>query len=578
MPSISQIIAQRVRDAAAEATGLAADAIDPLVRPAANPRFGDYQANLAMPLAKQLGRNPREIAQAIITQLDVAGLCEVPQIAGPGFINFTLSPAGLAELIRQQAADDRLGIAPADQPRRVVVDYAGANAAKEMHVGHIRSTVIGDALARIIEMLGHEVIRQNHIGDWGTQFGMLCEYLVEQGGADERSINDLDVFYRQAKKRFDSDADFADRARKRVVALQSADAQTMAIWHRLIELSLEHMQGLFDRMNITLTPRHVRGESFYNDMLAPTAEELTTAGVARQSEGALCVFVPGYEAPVMIRKSDGGYGYDATDLAAIRFRIKELIARRIIYVTDARQREHFDKAFWTARQAGWAEAVCLEHAPFGAILGEDGKPFKTRSGETVKLADLLDEAQQRAMAIAEQTNQARPDDDKLDGDELEQVARVVGIGAMKYADLSSDRIKDYVFSWQRMLAMDGNTGPYLQYACARIQSIFKRAEVDVADLTADWAQLHTPHERALQIKLLQLPDVIELVGEKLEPHHLCGYLYDLATAFSAFYENCPVLRAEQPAVGDARLALCDLTGRALRLGLALLGIEVPRRM
>jgi arginyl-tRNA synthetase len=578
MPSISQIIASRIRRAAAEATGLQADSIDPLVRPAANPRFGDYQANLAMPLAKKLRQNPRQIAQAIINQLDVGQLCEVPRIAGPGFINLTLSATGLAGLIDQQARDDRLGIDPTDQPQRVIVDYAGANAAKEMHVGHIRSTVIGDALARVIQMLGHEVVRQNHIGDWGTQFGMLCEYLVEQGGADERSINDLDVFYRQAKKRFDSDADFADRARQRVVALQSGDSATMAIWHRLIELSMEHMQGLFDRMNITLTPQHVRGESFYNDMLGPTAEELTESGVARHSEGALCVFVPKYEAPVMIRKSDGGYGYDATDLAAIRFRIKELSADRIIYVTDARQREHFDKAFWTAREAGWAEGVSLEHAPFGAILGEDGKPFKTRSGETVKLADLLDEARQRAMAIAQQANQARPADDRLDNDELEQVARIVGIGAMKYADLCSDRIKDYLFSWQRMLAMDGNTGPYLQYACARIQSIFKRAEVEVAELTAEFSRLDTAHERALQIKLLQLPDVVSLVSHKLEPHHLCGYLYELATAFSAFYENCPVIRAEDPGLRDARLALCDLTQRVLRLGLGLLGIEVPQRM
>ena len=575
MTDPTQTLRERFADALAGAFGDQAADADPMIRPSANPKFGDYQSNAAMPLAKRLGRPPRDVTAALVDHLDVADVCEPPEIAGPGFINLRLREDYLARQARALADDDRLGVTPVEQPQTVVVDYAGPNAAKEMHVGHIRSTVIGDALARTLASVGHRVIRQNHIGDWGTQFGMLCEYLVEQGGAGDRSIGDLDDFYRRAKQRFDADPDFADRARRRVVALQSGDEATLAIWRTLIDVSKHHMDALFDRLNITLRPDDVRPESFYNDMLGPTADELEQAGVARVSDGALCVFVPKYEAPAMLRKSDGGFGYDATDVAAIRFRIRDLGVDRIIYVTDARQAEHFAKVFWAARQAGWAAGVALEHAPFGQILGEDNKPFKTRSGDTVKLADLLDEAEQRAADIVRQKN---PD---LTADERQRVAHIVGIGAVKYADLSGDRTKDYQFSWSRMLAMDGNTAPYLQYAYARIQSIFRRVAASPTGAqggaAADVILTHDA-ERALVLRMLQFAPTVHSVGENLEPHHLCNCLYDLATAFSAFYEACPVLNAGDTQTMHSRLVLCDLAARTLRAGLGLLGIEVMERM
>lgn len=577
-------LAQRFAAAVAAAFGPEFADADPIIRPAANPRFGDFQANLAMPLAKRLGKPPRDVANAVVAALDWQDLCEeVPGIAGPGFINLKLRSDYLDRLAAGLAADDRLAVEKTADPQTVVLDYSGPNVAKEMHVGHLRSSVIGDALARTLDFLGHRVIRQNHLGDWGTQFGMLIQYLVEkydryleaaQSGKLNAQIGDLNIFYRNAKARFDEDSDFADRSRQRVVSLQAGDEETLAIWRFLVIESARHFNAVYRRLGVTLTDADVRPESFYNDQLAAVVAELKEKKIALESEGATCVFVEGFDAPLVIQKSGGGYGYATTDLAAIRFRTATLGARRIAYVVDARQRDHFAMVFDTAKRAGWLDHATAEHVQFGTILGEDGKPFKTRSGETVKLVDLLDEAQQRAAKIVTEKNP-----DLAEGDR-EHVARVVGIGAVKYADLSSDRVKDYVFSWDRMLAMEGNTAPYLQYAYARIRSIFRKGVAPESPGTAVPGFFHIDHpaERTLVLTLVQFGGVIRSVAGRLEPHHLCNYLYTLAAAFSGFYENCPVLKADTDAQRRSRLALCDLTARTLKQGLGLLGIEVLDRM
>lgn len=576
---------ERFADALTRAFGADCADVDPLIAPSQNPKFGDYQANVAMSLAKRLGQKPRDIAQKIVDGLDVADLCDAaPAIAGPGFINLTCSPKYLADLAASAADDDRLGVQPADAPMKIVVDYSGPNVAKEMHVGHLRSTVIGDAIARTLDFLGHTVIRQNHLGDWGTQFGMLICHLVDLGfGHIDRQestrfdIPDLNTFYQEAKRRFDSDPKFADKSRKAVVALQSGDAEATALWKFLIEKSKEHFNAVYGRLNVTLSDDDIRPESSYNDLLPGVVESLEKAGLTTISDGAVCVFMDeftgsdGEPLPMIIRKSDGGYLYATTDLAALRYRAGELGARRIIYVTDARQKQHFAMVFAAVRKAGWAgEDVSLEHVPFGTILGADNKPFKTRSGDTVKLVDLLDEAEQRAAAIVAEKNPELSDEDRA------QVARVVGIGAVKYADLSSDRVKDYVFAWDRMLAMDGNTAPYLQYAYARIQSIFRKAPGSV-EFGAN-VQVEHEAERALVLKLVQLGPVIESVAQTLEPHRLCTYLYELASVFSSFYEKCPVLRADSEQQKASRLVLCKLTANTLKRGLELLGIDVLDRM
>ena len=575
MPGPQEMLAERVQAAIGRAFGAEHGAVDPLVRPAQNPRFGDFQANVAMSLAKRVGRNPREVAQAIVAALDTGDVCGPPEIAGPGFINLRFTEAWLARAVAGAARDPRLAVERAGAPETVVVDYSGPNVAKEMHVGHLRSTVIGDALARTLAFLGHRVLRQNHLGDWGTQFGLLIEHLVEQGDEGLES-RDLNALYREAAARFERDAAFAERARQRVVALQGGDADTLALWRRLVAASQRHFDAIYDRLDVTLRPDDVRGESFYNPRLADVVADLAARRLATDSEGALCVFLPGFSGkdgeplPLIVRKSDGGFLYATTDLAALRYRIHELGARRLVYVTDARQQQHFAMVFAAARAAGWVpEGVRLEHVVFGTVLGEDGKPFRTRSGDTVRLAELLDEAERRASTIVAAKNAA------LDDAEREAVARVVAVGAIKYADLASDRVKDYVFSWERMLAMDGNTAPYLQYAYARIRSIFRRAGVDV--VPAAPVVLADPAERALALQLLQLGTVVGTVADTLEPHRLCGYLYDVATAFSAFYEACPVLQASE-AERASRLVLCDATARTLEQGLELLGIRVLGRM
>jgi arginyl-tRNA synthetase len=576
MARLDEMIAARVRDAIARAFGPDLADTDPLVRPTQDVRFGDFQANVAMGLGKRLGRKPREVADALVAALDLTGIASAPEIAGPGFVNVRLDDAYLAACARDAAADrERLGLAATAAPETVVVDYSGPNVAKEMHVGHLRSTVIGDALARTLTFQGHRVVRRNHVGDWGTQFGMLIEYCV-QIGARLGPNTDLTKVYRDAVATDASDPAFAERARARVVALQSGDPETRRWWQELVALSERQFDTVYRRLDVTLTLDDIRGESSYNALLPEVVNDLRAKGLARESEGAVCVFPEGFTTkdgdplPLIVQKSDGGYLYATTDLAALRQRATELGAHRLVYVTDARQRQHFQMVFATARAAGWiGPDVRLEHVVFGSVLGEDGKPFKTRSGDTVRLAELLDEAEERALAVVVEKNP------ELAPDERTRVAHTVGIGAIKYADLASDRVKDYVFSWPRMLAMDGNTAPYLQYAYARIRSIFRKAGVETAPAAP--VVLREPAERALVLQLLGFEGVVDAAGRTLEPHRLCGYLYDVATAFSGFYETCPVLSAE-PAVRDSRLVLCELTARTLAVGLGLLGIETVERM
>ncbi|HEV8606853.1 MAG TPA: arginine--tRNA ligase [Tepidisphaeraceae bacterium] len=569
---------------------------DPLIAISGNEKFGDYQSNAAMGLAKLLAEktgqktNPRAIAEKITANLHLGDLASAPPtIAGPGFINIRLNPQWLQKRLGQLAADANLGLHRAQHPQRVVVDYSGPNIAKEMHVGHLRSTIIGDAISRAIESQGHQVIRQNHIGDWGTQFGMLIAYLnmpnrespvdysVTVGGgaqSDQIVIRDLEDFYRKAKQKFDEDPVFADTARACVVRLQSGDESARNYWRGIVAGTRSHYEPLYDRLGVKLRQEHERGESFYNPFLADVVKELKDKRIAEESQGAIVVPVEGFEAPLIIEKTGGGYLYATTDLAAIRFRIQELKANRIIYTHDSRQAQHFAQVFATAKKAGWAEGVSLEYAPFGTMLGEDGKPFKTRSGGTVKLKELLDEAQQRALEVLERERPELPEDQK------KSIAPMVGIGAVKYADLSKDRTSDYVFSWDQMLNFKGNSAPYLQYVYARIRSIFRKASLEFGRGSTSPTPpiiLEAPAEIALAKQILRLNEVIDLVARELKPHHLAGYLYELAIRFSGFYENCPVLQSQEP-TRSSRLALAELTARTMATGLDLLGIAQPEQM
>jgi arginyl-tRNA synthetase len=551
---------------------------EPMIAPAVNEKFGDYQANAAMSLTKQLAEktgqktNPRAVAEQIKAKLNLGEMASEVSIAGPGFINVRLNPVWMAGQLQSIAATDRLGIDPASDPQTVIVDYSGPNIAKELHVGHLRSTIIGDAIARVLDFEGHQVIRQNHLGDWGTQFGMLIAYLVEQEqNQSDVHIKDLEDFYRRAKKRFDEDPAFGDRARQTVVRLQGGDPGILREWKKIVDETRNHYQPLYERLGVQLTQEHERGESFYNSMLPGVVKDLRDAGIAIQSEGAIVVPVEGYESPLIIEKTGGGYLYGTTDLAAIRYRVNELRAGRIIYFTDARQSQHFAQVFGAARKAGWAKDAALEHAPFGTMLGEDGKPFKTRTGGVVKLAELLDEAEERAYNLVTEKNPELPEGQRR------AIAHAVGIGGVKYADLSKDRNSDYVFSFDKMLSLDGNTAPYLQYAYARIRSIFRRAGERGIVQAGTAISPESPFEVALAKHLLRLGEVLEVVSRELKPHHLCNYLYELATRFSGFFENCPVIQSEEP-VRSSRLALCDLTARTLGRGLDLLGIEHPEQM
>ncbi len=564
-PAFRRAIQAAFGDAAADA--------DPLIRPS---QHADCQANAALGLAKRLKKPPREVAAAIVEKLETGGAIERTEIAGPGFINVWLSRAHIQQELAGAASD--LGLGPDDAPETVVIDYSSPNVAKEMHVGHIRSTIIGDALARTLEAAGHRVIRQNHLGDWGTPFGMLIEHLLDGGSEDgDHSVSDLNAFYKAARAKFDADPAFAERCRKRVVLLQGGDAETLAHWQKLVDASKRYLGSVYERFGITLTNADIAGESLYNPMLADVVTELEQKGLAQESDGAVCVFPEGFSnregdpLPLIVRKQDGGYGYAATDLAAVRYRVETLGATRVIYVVGAPQAQHLNMVFAVARMAGWLEPPArAEHVAFGSILGADGKMFKTRAGETVRLIDLLEEAVSRANAVVQEKNP------ELSAEERGDIARAVGVGAIKYADLSSDRIKDYTFDWDRMLSLNGNTAPYLQYAHARIRSIFRKAGAE--NPSADAIVIEAPEEKALGLALLAFPTVVSSVANTLCPHKLCGYLYDLATTFSRFYETCPVLKADTPEERASRLALSDYTARVLAQGLGLLGIEAPDRM
>ena len=575
---IQATVEDQLRQATRRALGEAFADTDPMVR-AADPQFGDFQANLALSLAKSTRKKPRDIAQAIADQLSQNPVIARVEVAGPGFINLTLSDVAIVGAARAMWNDPRLGVEAPEQPRRVIVDYGSPNLAKEMHIGHLRSSIIGDAIARILRFAGHDVLLQNHIGDWGTQFGMLLEHLLDSGwdSTKDHALSDLNDLYRDAKARFDAETEFADRARLRVVKLQAGDAQSLEFWKLLIKESCAHMNDVFGKLGVLLRDDDLRGESFYNTRLAGVVSDLKAAGVLEQSDGAQVVFCEGFTSkggsplPLIVQKSDGGYGYAATDLAAARFRIEDLKRDRLVYVVDSRQSDHFGMLFWTLRRAGWAPAeVSLEHVAFGTILGSDRKAFKTRAGGTVKLADVLDEAVVRARAALVEKGR------DLDPNELDQIARAVGVGAVKYADLSSDRIKDYTFDYDRMLAMEGNTAPYLQYAYVRVQSILRKA--DAGELAGAELVITDPIERELMLELLELPRLVAQLVSTLEPHRLCTYLYELASRVHQFHEHCPVLKAPDPATRQSRLVLSALAARTLKLGLELLGVTVVERM
>ncbi len=544
-----------------------------MVSPAGRPEFGDYQANGVMAAAKRTRQNPRALAEKLLTQLELSDLADRVEIAGPGFINIHLSEQLLASRCK---AGSPL-VETVSEPLRIVVDYSSPNLAKEMHVGHLRSTIIGDAMSRTLERLGHRVIRQNHVGDWGTQFGQLVAYL-EESHATSDQLSDLETFYQAAKKRYDEDAEFAAKARAKVVALQSGDEQVLAIWHQFIDVSLTHCEAVYKRLGVSLKRSDVHAESAYNDALPGIVDQLKRRkGLLVESEGARCVFLDEFKGkdgkplPVIIQKSDGGYLYATTDLAAIQYRCRDLAAQRVLYFVDSRQTLHFRQIFAVARLAEFCNSNCsLEHHPFGKMLGKNGRPFSTRKGGVVKLDSLLDEAVLRATKVIEKKNS------ELAEAEIERIAHVVGIGAVKYADLSKNRTSDYIFDWDQMLSFEGNTAPYLQYAYARIKSLFRRGKVDPSTLSGQ-PELTTPHERQLALILARFQETLEMVASEAYPHYLCGYLYDLATRYMQFYEHCAVLNAEEDQK-RSRLILCQRTADTLALGLELLGIETLERM
>ena len=539
---------------------------------------GDFASNIAMMLAKPAGMKPRDLAQKLIDALPQdAGVSRV-EIAGPGFLNFFQNSAALAERLDAALIDARLNVTKAGPAQRVVVDLSSPNLAKEMHVGHLRSTIIGDAVARVLEFLGDEVIRQNHVGDWGTQFGMLLAYLEENPAAVETELSDLEQFYRAAKQRFDESADFAEHARALVVKLQAGDSECLRLWKRFNEISLSHCQKVYDRLNVKLTPDDVKGESAYNAELADIVSSLQAQGLLSESNGARCVFLDefknaeGNPLPVIVQKAGGGYLYATTDLASMRYRSQQLNADRALYFVDQRQALHFQMAFEVARRAGFVhQDMQLEHMGFGTMNGADGRPFKTRDGGTVKLVDLLDEAEQRAYSLVKGKN---PD---LGEAELRHIARAVGIGAVKYADLSKHRTSDYSFNFEQMLSFEGNTAPYLLYAYTRVASIFRKLGTGMDGLPGS-IELKSEQEQALGAKLAQFSEVLNGVGEKGVPHLLCNYLYELAGLFSSFYEHCPILSAQEQTVKQSRLRLAALTGKTLGRGLELLGLETLERM
>lgn len=577
-------IAGPLREALALATGLPAADIDPVIRPSDR---ADAQANGALPLGKQLGRNPREVAEAAVATGLLARFCSSAEVAGPGFVNLTFTPEFLAAQVAEASADTHLGVRPAAVAEIVVVDYSAPNVAKEMHVGHLRTTVIGDALVRMLEFVGHTVIRENHIGDWGTPFGMLIEHLVDEGGtggAATLEVRDLDGFYKAARAKFDADDAFKERARERVVKLQSReDEETAALWRALVGQSTKHFNELYAKLGILLTDEDLAGESMYQPSMPTVLERLQAVGLLEESDGAKVVWVPGYvnregePLPLIVRARTGGFNYATSDLACVIDRVERLHATLLVYVIGTPQAQHLQMVWKVAEMAGWLQPPARAvHVNFGNVLGEDRKMLKSRSGDPLKFIDLVDEAVRRGRAaVAERATGLAPD-------EIDHLGRQIGIGALKYAELSSDRIKDYVFDWDRMLSFDGNTAPYLQYAHARICSIFRKAAddhgIDRASVVGLAPTVATPQERALSLALLQFDAVVHDTLDKFSPHKLCTYLYEMASTFTSFYEACPVLKDGHEATRTSRLALCDLTARVLRQGLGLLGIEAPERM
>ncbi|MGW6278959.1 arginine--tRNA ligase [Kribbella sp. NPDC055071] len=561
MSAVLPVLASRL---SAAVTTLFDKSLDPELRLATKPQFGHYQTNLALRLGNLLGLPPREVAVRLVAELRVDDICSTPEIAGLGFINLTLLPSTLAaEVNRPETFEKRA--------ERVVVDYSQPNVAKQMHVGHLRSTVIGDALCNVLSYVGYDVIRQNHVGDWGTQYGMMIEQLrLEELDAQSLDLQGLQLLYERARKHFDADGTFADLSRRRVVLLQSGDPETRVIWRRMVDVSLDDFEQVYALLGSNLQRSDVVGESAYNPDLPLVVDELQAQGLLTESDGALCAFLPGFlgrdgsPLPVIVRKSDGGFGYSATDLAAVRHRVTTLHADRIVYVVDHRQSLHFEQIFTLARAAGWLPpTTSAEHVPFGTVLGPNGKPFKTREGGTVKLTTLLNDAVERADALLE----------GREGIERSVTARAVGIGAVKYADLSSDRGNDYVFDLDRMVAMTGNTGPYLQYAHARLTRLLAKADAPAGEIT----ELKDPAEERLALLLTGFAGTVTQVAETLQPHRLCTYLYEVASALSTFYEQCPVLTSDGQ-TRSSRLALCAATRKVLQDGLGLLGIEAPNSM
>ncbi|RDE72368.1 arginine--tRNA ligase [Aggregatibacter segnis] len=576
--NIQSILSEKIKQAMIAA---GADAqCEALVRQSGKVQFGDYQANGIMPAAKKLGLNPREFAQSVLDKAELQDIAEKTEIAGPGFINIFLKDTWLADNINRAVQDPKLGVHNPEK-QTVVVDYSSPNVAKEMHVGHLRSTIIGDAVVRTLEFLGNHVIRANHVGDWGTQFGMLIAYLekMENEHASEMELSDLEAFYRAAKKHYDEDPVFAEKARNYVVKLQSGDEYCRTMWQKLVKITMQQNQHNYDRLNVTLTDKDVMGESLYNPMLPGIVEDLKKQGLAVEDDGALVVYLDEFKNKdgdpmgVIVQKKDGGFLYTTTDIAAAKYRYETLKANRVLVFSDTRQSQHMQQAWLITRKAGYVpDSFQLEHKNFGMMLGKDGKPFKTRSGDTVKLADLLDEAIERAGVLISQKSTALSEQEKAD------VIEAVGIGSVKYADLSKNRTTDYVFDWDNMLSFEGNTAPYMQYAYTRIRSIFNRSQIALSEVEQAQLSITNEKERALAIKLLQFEEAVQVVGKEGTPHVLCAYLYELAGVFSSFYEHCPILNNDDHQVKLSRLKLALLTERTLKQGLDLLGIKTVEKM
>ena len=568
-------IEERLRDVVRELLP-DADLRSVQVRPCPDPKFGDYQTNSLMALAKERKRNPRQLAQDVVARLDVSPWCEPIEIAGAGFLNFRLKPAAIAAALHSAHSGRNLFYQTAAQPRTIIVDFSSPNVAKPMHVGHIRSTILGDALSRVLRLLGHKVITDNHIGDWGTQFGKLIvgwKRELDEAALDRDPLAEMERLYKKINQEFEQSDDMKSLARQELVKLQNGDAENLAIWERMIELSLREFEKVYQRMGANFD--FILGESYYNSALKGIVERLRSTGLARESEGATVIFfddIPEWkEQPAIIQKSDGAANYTTTDLATLEYRVTTWKPDEIVYVTDGRQQLHFRQLFAIYRRWMPEVAVRLSHVWFGMILGPDNKPFKTRTGENIKLTDLIDEAEERALAVVTEKNPELPEAER------KEIARIVGLGAIKYSDLLPNRQSDYVFSWDKMLALNGNTAPYLQYAYTRVRSIFRKAAESAGEKMEPKFALAAPDELALARHLLNFGLVLESVAEDHRPNFLCNYLYELAGHFARFYESCPVLKAEPQEKAD-RLALCDLTGRVLKLGLGVLGIETVERM